>query len=166
MTHRRKILVDTKIPDRIVYGDINTEVLLQPGDEGVEAEITEGRQKFVQNFAEILYILRPLIYLGALKRYGVKSWKAWAISLMLDLTSVLLQRANRWNDKESRELSSRIRVLAYYVLKSPAFDFLTQTKLAQTLYSTFSGIPILGAFCEMFASYVQVYQKFFFFSTQ
>lgn len=35
--------------------------------------------------AETLYILKPIIHLGAMRLFGTKTWKPWMIALLIDL---------------------------------------------------------------------------------
>lgn len=53
-----------------------------------------GRLFFV---GEILSILRPLIYVMFIRKYGIRSWKPWLVSLAVDLSSmsILLHAASR-----------------------------------------------------------------------
>ncbi|GBG68640.1 hypothetical protein CBR_g3181 [Chara braunii] len=48
-----------------------------------------GRQALLA--AEMLFILRPLIYVLAIRRYGAKAWRPWFLSLSVDLFSLILQ---------------------------------------------------------------------------
>jgi hypothetical protein len=36
---------------------------------------------------ELLHLMRPLLYVYLLKRYGLGSWKPWVLSLGVDLAS-------------------------------------------------------------------------------
>ena len=36
---------------------------------------------------EVLHILRPLVYVSLLRRWGLRSWRPWALSLAVDLAS-------------------------------------------------------------------------------
>jgi hypothetical protein len=44
----------------------------------------------VMQAGELAYVLRPLVYVVLLKRYGLTSWKPWLTSLALDLASGVL----------------------------------------------------------------------------
>jgi hypothetical protein len=41
----------------------------------------------VMKAGELLHLLRPLLYVYLLKRYGLRSWKPWVLSLGFDLAS-------------------------------------------------------------------------------
>ena len=43
--------------------------------------------------AEILHILRPVLYVMALRRWGRRSWKSWSVSLLVELVSIRLNAA-------------------------------------------------------------------------
>jgi hypothetical protein len=43
--------------------------------------------------SEILHVLRPLLYVLALRRWGRRSWKSWSLSLAVELASIRLSAA-------------------------------------------------------------------------
>lgn len=44
----------------------------------------------LETLGEVLYLLRPLVYIIALWVYGPKSYKSWVISLVIDLIRIVL----------------------------------------------------------------------------
>jgi peroxin-16 len=46
----------------------------------------------LETLGEVLYLLRPLVYIVALWVYGPKSYKSWVISLLIDLIRIVLHR--------------------------------------------------------------------------
>lgn len=54
---------------------------------------------------EILHIVRPLIYVSALRKWGVRSWKPWLISLGFELGSL---KATYYGNTSSRLSAQRI----------------------------------------------------------
>lgn len=57
--------------------------------------------------AEALFILRPLVYTLLIRRYGLKSWKPWLVSLGVDLTGMtILSYVTTQRKKGSLQLSS------------------------------------------------------------
>eukprot|EP01116_Phalansterium_solitarium_P020336 TRINITY_DN596_c0_g1_i1.p1 TRINITY_DN596_c0_g1~~TRINITY_DN596_c0_g1_i1.p1 ORF type:complete len:379 (+),score=126.62 TRINITY_DN596_c0_g1_i1:505-1641(+) len=89
-------------------------------------ETANGSRSLPSNLVpELLHIARPLIYLGARRVYGGRSWRAWLIALLVDLTSL----AHYWwtpgralHAAESREVERRTAGLAYYLLRSPVYE--------------------------------------------
>eukprot|EP01097_Dermamoeba_algensis_P010221 TRINITY_DN745_c0_g7_i1.p1 TRINITY_DN745_c0_g7~~TRINITY_DN745_c0_g7_i1.p1 ORF type:complete len:322 (-),score=34.76 TRINITY_DN745_c0_g7_i1:159-1124(-) len=110
---------------------------------------------------ELLYILRPLIYVTLMFRYSRKSWSPWLVSLICDMTSRTLLSDNiKLNEVEQGEISRRASLLAFYLLRSPLYETLTQSSFAQS-FSFVHSVPLLGAVCE----YVHTYRDYYFFSS-
>lgn len=93
---------------------------------------------------ELLYTLRPLIYLCAVLRYGSGQWRPWAASLVVDALSCLLglRRAQPTSrvgampaardldldrfprPAELAELRRRVAAFAMYLVRSPFYELL------------------------------------------
>jgi hypothetical protein len=78
---------------------------------------------------EVLYVLRPLVYLWALYRYGgggkrTTSWTPYLLSLGIDLLSrrLIMPTKGRLNKAEEAEMSRRLLLLAFYLIRSPFFE--------------------------------------------
>lgn len=56
---------------------------------------------------EVLHILRPLLYVMALRRWGRRSWKPWAISLFLELSSARLTAAGATASRRAAARAAR-----------------------------------------------------------
>jgi len=39
---------------------------------------------------EVLFIVRPLVYVLLIRKYGIKSWKPWLLSFSMDLTGMCI----------------------------------------------------------------------------
>jgi peroxin-16 len=39
---------------------------------------------------EVIHVLRPVIYVLFIRKYGIKSWTPWLVSLVVDLTGITL----------------------------------------------------------------------------
>ncbi|RWW07934.1 hypothetical protein GW17_00028653 [Ensete ventricosum] len=51
---------------------------------------------------EVLSVLRPLIYVLFIRRYGIRSWKPWLISLAMDLAGMsLLSHSTTWHHRSN-----------------------------------------------------------------
>ncbi|KAG0354419.1 Peroxisomal membrane protein pex16, partial [Gamsiella multidivaricata] len=84
---------------------------------------------------EYLFILRPLIYVLAMRKYGQKSWYPWFLSLAIELvsrSSIKHYLASRGSGRagsgtplEKDEMKRRLWLLLYYVLRSPFYDRFT-----------------------------------------
>jgi len=73
---------------------------------------------------EVLWTLRPLLYLAALYRYGTRSWTPWLLSLATDALSrrLTLPSRGRLTKSEEAETSRRLLLWAFYLLRSPFFE--------------------------------------------
>ncbi|XP_016445869.1 peroxisome biogenesis protein 16-like [Nicotiana tabacum] len=108
---------------------------------------------------EIFFIIRPLIYVLLMRKYGTRSWFPWCISLALDLIgnsilSVTLMSQNSGNnhrlqfsDSEKDELKRRRMLWALYLMRDPFFTKYTRQRLEST-QRLVQPIPILGFVAE------------------
>lgn len=66
----------------------------------IESENEQDVEKALvgrQLAAEVLYVAKPLVHLGAMGCFGEKAWKPWLISLAMDLARYKLVNIYRWN---------------------------------------------------------------------
>ncbi|KAI8325348.1 peroxisome membrane protein, partial [Martensiomyces pterosporus] len=91
---------------------------------------------------ELLFILRPLIYVVSMRKMGRSDWRPWALSLLVELASRQMIRTDLFADKgsaaaaaertvEKEELSRRKWLFLYYFLRSPFFDRFTESRLTR-----------------------------------
>lgn len=139
---------------------------------------------------ELLHLLRPLLYVYLLKRYGLGSWKPWVLSLGFDLASgyglhtghailshsnasrwppgstlyslALLRSlsSNRWSPGEQAELLGRRLQLLRYLLRSPCYDAVTR-RLLQRMVSSSRWLPGLSSLAEFAFSMVEGMQSYY-----
>lgn len=57
--------------------------------------------------AEVLHILRPLVYVLALRRWGRRSWKPWLLSLVVELASARLTSSGAVASRRAAAEASR-----------------------------------------------------------
>jgi len=121
---------------------------------------------------ELLHLARPLLYCLLLRRYGVRSWRPWALSLLADLASAQAislgatlsnprqswlyrqqyrsptyarsAQAIAWTPAERSERARRRLALLYYLLRSPAFEGVTRPML-QRAQGVLSYVPLVGS---------------------
>merc|ERR1711982_56616 len=68
-----------------------------------------------RTLGEILYILRPVIYVYFLMKFGRKAWIPWIISLVIDLLSNKLSKGQKkTNTDEAEELTRRKLLWIFY----------------------------------------------------
>ncbi|EFJ14461.1 hypothetical protein SELMODRAFT_229029 [Selaginella moellendorffii] len=113
---------------------------------------------------ETSLILRPLIYVFLIRRYGLKSWKPWLASLAIDLTGFsILFLTDQWSSKssnesliisqgspsrplsaaEKNELKRRQLLWAFYLLRSPFFDTYSRHQF-QRIGKVAKPLPLFG----------------------
>eukprot|EP00252_Welwitschia_mirabilis_P018594 TRINITY_DN4128_c0_g1_i1.p1 TRINITY_DN4128_c0_g1~~TRINITY_DN4128_c0_g1_i1.p1 ORF type:complete len:377 (-),score=38.97 TRINITY_DN4128_c0_g1_i1:141-1271(-) len=103
---------------------------------------------------EVLFILRPLIYVLLIKKHGLQSWKPWLVSLVFELTGMgVLSKLNSslhtsdgcypFSKLEKQELKRRRLLWAFYIMRDPFFSKYTRTRLERS-ERMLSPIPIIG----------------------
>ncbi|KAI3910332.1 hypothetical protein MKW92_033055 [Papaver armeniacum] len=105
--------------------------------------------------AEVLHMSRPLIYVLLMRKYGVRSWLPWLLSLSIDLTgmSILSHVRNSGHSRyggssslsasEKDEVKRRKMLLAFYLMRDPFFSRYTRKRL-DTVERVSEPIPIIG----------------------
>ncbi|PHT30094.1 hypothetical protein CQW23_30295 [Capsicum baccatum] len=108
---------------------------------------------------EVLFIIRPLVYVLLMRKYGTRSWFPWCVSLAVDLignsivsVALMCQHSGKnqqlqYCDSEKDELKRRRMLWALYLMRDPLFTKYTRRKLESTqrLVQT---VPILGFVAE------------------
>ncbi|CAM8923855.1 hypothetical protein QQ045_022069 [Rhodiola kirilowii] len=106
-------------------------------------------------FSELLFITRPLIYVLFIRRYGLRSWVPWFLSLAMDLAGmgILAQvttnehsrqiRKHHLSSSENDEIKRRKLLLALYLMRDPFFSKYTRQRLKRT-EKMVEPIPIIG----------------------
>ena len=109
--------------------------------------------------AEVVWILRPLVYVLALKRYGRRSLYPFMLSLALEYFSYqnmadTLRRSpsSGSSEVEKQELSKRQRAFWLYFLRGPVWDGWTRGKL-QGVANRLEGVPLLSMLGNIAADY-------------
>src|SRR5690242_12151019 len=95
---------------------------------------------------ELIHIFRPLIYCYALRRFGLRSFIPYIISLVLDLIRLILQRKMKFYSKEDKEeMKSRTwSIWINYLLREPVYTTLLKPKLIEPILGKIgSKIPLL-----------------------
>jgi len=117
-----------------------------------------------QIIAELLHIVRPIIYVLAMIKFGDKTWKPWLISLLTDLISLryYVQSAKKLDDVQADEATRRISLLGYYLLRSPAFEGI-MTRLLGKRQDT-EPQSTLGRIVSSAREYLEAYQDHYFYT--
>lgn len=135
---------------------------------------------------EILHILRPVMYTACLRTWGVKSWKPWALSLLVELssaraTNIAQRHSNRvmqqyawnstlsmlyakqgivWNPQELDELTKRKLLLVFYLIRDPVFGKVT-LPIMQKWVQMVSRVPMVSWLSERLVDFIQGIQKYY-----
>lgn len=106
---------------------------------------------------EVMFILRPLIYVLLIRKYGSRSWFPWVTSLVVELcgngiTSFITTSKNsnkdfQLSDPEKHELKRRKLLWALYLMRDPFFTKYTRRRLDGT-QKLLEPIPIIGLLTE------------------
>ncbi|XP_006347232.1 peroxisome biogenesis protein 16-like isoform X1 [Solanum tuberosum] len=108
---------------------------------------------------EILFIIRPLVYVLLMRKYGTRSWFPWCVSLAVDLignsilsVTLMSQHSGKnqqlqFSDSEKDELKRRRMLWALYLMRDPLFTKYTRQRLEST-QRLVQPIPILGFVAE------------------
>ncbi|KFK37358.1 hypothetical protein AALP_AA4G246300 [Arabis alpina] len=106
---------------------------------------------------EVLFITRPLIYVLFIRRYGIRSWIPWAISLSVDtlgmgiLANLKLcgekTKQIHYSQSEKDELRRRKLLWALYLMRDPFFTKYTRQKL-ESAQKTVEPLPLIGFLTE------------------
>uniref|UniRef100_A0A1J3FMI6 Peroxisomal membrane protein PEX16 n=2 Tax=Noccaea caerulescens TaxID=107243 RepID=A0A1J3FMI6_NOCCA len=106
---------------------------------------------------EVLFITRPLIYVLFIRRYGIKSWIPWAISLSVDTLGMGIlanlkflgekSKQIHFSQPEKDELRRRKLLWALYLMRDPFFTKYTKQKL-ESSQKTVEQVPLIGFLTE------------------
>ncbi|KAF9208459.1 Peroxisomal membrane protein pex16 [Haplosporangium sp. Z 27] len=121
---------------------------------------------------ETLFILRPVIYVLAMRKYGQKSWYPWFLSLAIELVSrssikhYLSGRGGRGGSGtplEKDELKRRLWLLLYYVLRSPFYTQYTKERLDNFCESA-SKKPLISLVGGIVKDYQPLWESVYFYT--
>ncbi|KAJ1819176.1 hypothetical protein LPJ56_001643 [Coemansia sp. RSA 2599] len=122
---------------------------------------------------ELLFILRPLIYVLGIRKMGKRDWRPWALSLLIELVSRQMIRTDLHSDRrestsakhtvESDELSRRKWLLLYYILRSPFFDRFTESRLTR-IAEWCNNKPLLSLLGSLIQDYQPLWENYYFYT--
>jgi len=115
--------------------------------------------------AEIVYILKPMIHLGAVGAFGYKSWKAYLLSFFLDIFSIRQYYNNRQylTSDQKKELSRRCVNMMLYILRSPFYDQYSGSKIDAFMRAVSSTVPFAKLIVEPYRQLIPHYQESYFY---
>ncbi|RKP07485.1 peroxisome membrane protein, partial [Thamnocephalis sphaerospora] len=123
-------------------------------------------QHGVHLLGEWITILRPVIYVVALRRFGLGAWRPWLLSLALELLARAASTAQRdgrsaSTELEKSELSRRRRLLFLYLLRSPFYYTYTKGRL-DGIRRWLSSKPLLSLIGGILGDYQPLWESIYF----
>ncbi|EZF32018.1 hypothetical protein H101_04394 [Trichophyton interdigitale H6] len=123
--------------------------------------------------AEVLYILRPLIYVIALQRYRAKkkSWTPWLIGFGLEFTCRQLAK-KEFRDRvagglcglsklEREELSKRGWSMGWWIMRGAFYENVTKSWI-KSITNTLRDKPLLGLVGSVVEDYEYLWDNYYF----
>ncbi|KAI8343060.1 peroxisome membrane protein [Chlamydoabsidia padenii] len=126
----------------------------------------------LSRFGQVAYILRPLIYVLAILKWGRRSWTPWFLSLVVDLLSnQALWRGYTCSDGrstmmplEKKEYHRRLKLLPYYLLKGAFYTRITRPKL-ERLCNRMENKPLVNMATGVLRDYLPLWENIYFYSS-
>ncbi|VAI54391.1 unnamed protein product [Triticum turgidum subsp. durum] len=103
---------------------------------------------------EAVHIFRPLVYVLLIRKFGIKSWTPWLVSLAVELTSLGIHshatdlnhragKVHQLSSAERDELKRRKMMWALYVMRDPFFASYTRRHLEKA-EKALNPVPLIG----------------------
>ncbi|KAL6569451.1 hypothetical protein OROMI_013965 [Orobanche minor] len=106
---------------------------------------------------EVMFILRPLVYVLLIRKYGARSWFPWLTSFGVDLVGHVIissittlchnSKDFHLSNIEKNELKRRKLMWALYLMRDPFFTKYTRQRLDST-EKLLQHVPIIGLLTE------------------
>lgn len=115
--------------------------------------------------AELVYILKPMVHLMCIRRYGLNSWKSYLVALTADLASLRIYYKNReyLSKDQKHELSRRCVSMLLYLMRSPFYDKYSKDRIAVLLNGIGKHVPLTGTISSLILSYIPHWQQTYFY---
>ncbi|KAJ3373945.1 Peroxisomal membrane protein pex16 [Kappamyces sp. JEL0680] len=120
---------------------------------------------------EYVYLARPLLYILAVQKYGVMSYKPWTLSLVLELLALAAHldfQTGGLNPSmtalEKETLAGRYFYLAYYLVKNPLYSSFTKPRIGGFAHWT-STKPIVHIIGSVLNDYSTLFETYHFYTS-
>ena len=119
-----------------------------------------------QFYAELLYVIRPLLHLPSMFVFGEQSWKPWLLSCLADTASLSLhtQGNPKLTAVEKTEISRRFVLMLFYLLRSPFYDRHTKGKMLIVLNGLADNVPFVSIVIRPLLEYLPSWQRTYFYN--
>ncbi|KAG1175866.1 hypothetical protein G6F70_001166 [Rhizopus microsporus] len=129
-------------------------------------------QKNISKLGELMYILRPLIYVMAILKWGKRSWRPWIMSLAIELLSQAALKAGyratsdrtRMMPLEKDEFHRRRRLLLLNAMRGIFYLKITRPRLESFCNRT-EDKPILSLASNIIREYLPLWQDIYFYTS-
>ncbi|RKP27483.1 peroxisome membrane protein [Syncephalis pseudoplumigaleata] len=118
---------------------------------------------------EWLFILRPIIYVMAIRRYGLGAWRPWLASLAVELAAYQMavgrggKAGGMPSALEQDEFSRRKRLFLLYLLRSPFYYRFTKSRV-DGVRNWLSSKPLLSLVGSIIGSYQPLWESLYFYT--
>lgn len=131
----------------------------------VESTNTISTKNSVIQYAEYVYIVKPLVHLAAVKTFGYKSWKSYTIALLMDLYTIktYYKHQHLMTKEQKVELSKRCVNLLLYLVRSPMYESKSAGKIDSFLTFIANHIPFARTVCNPIMQYIPQWQSTYFY---
>ncbi|XP_058467709.1 peroxisomal membrane protein PEX16 [Malaya genurostris] len=127
-------------------------------------QVVQYEGRFIRT-AELMYILKPLIHLACIRKYGLKSWKSYLVPMAIDVASLRIYYRNRedLSKEQKQELSRRCVSMLLYLMRSPFYDKYSKDRIAGLLNRIGKNVPLTGTITSLILSYIPHWQDTYFY---
>ncbi|KAJ9601074.1 hypothetical protein L9F63_000809 [Diploptera punctata] len=138
---------------------------LKPPNNNVEDDVEDVELDRQSLYAEVMYIIKPVLHLCSMSLHGQKDWKPWLLSLIMDLASIQMYYAQskQMSRRQQLELSRRTIGLLLYLIRSPFYEHHSRDRLQALLYSMSANLPLVRIICKPIAQYLPQWQDTYFY---
>ncbi|GAA5902052.1 hypothetical protein JCM5296_007564 [Sporobolomyces johnsonii] len=137
------------------------------------------KAKGVKKLAEVIWILRPLIYVIAIRRYGRRHTLPYLLSLALEYLAYSLRQSstsrlagskasgpmlpNAPSELEKQETSKRAKAFWWYLVRGPVWESWTKPQL-EAVSSVFADKPIVGFVSTLINDYTPLIDDYYYYT--
>ncbi|TNY24340.1 peroxisome membrane protein [Rhodotorula diobovata] len=139
-----------------------------------------AKARGIKRLAEIIWILRPLIYVLAMRKYGKRHTLPYLLSLALEYLAFSLRQSTDpklGSDKacgpmlprgtpselEKEETAKRGRAFWWYLVRGPAWESWTKPQL-ESIGRKFEDKPLIGFVSTLLNDYIPLYDEYYYYS--
>ncbi|KAG2227546.1 hypothetical protein INT45_002231 [Circinella minor] len=163
-------------PTHFARGDEDNKINLATLDSRIGIPSSSTLSGSLQRFgwahvAELLWIFRPLIYVGLMWKQSKKkstkeneeynNWKPWLISLGIDLAARLARELQPMTRLEREESRRRDYLLLFYLFREPCYNFFTKPIVDMFCDAT-EHRPLISIFAAALNDYRPFWEQYYF----